>query len=95
MVDAVLLAEGNHFLNAGHRQPGFERTRLVVQSGVENAAVVAGLVAGDVVFLFKDNDLRGRNPPGQFQGRGQADYSAANNDDPLCAHFAKISLEKR
>ena len=94
MADAVLFAEGNHFLNAGNGQPGFERTRLVVQSGVKNAAVVAGLVAGDAVFLFKDNDLRGRKAAGQFHGSGQANYSAANDDDPLFSHFTKISPER-
>ena len=56
--DAVVAAEGGHFLDAGDGQTGLERAGLVIKAGMEHAAVVAGLMAADVGLFFQNDDAR-------------------------------------
>ena len=55
--NAVLLAEAVHGLAARDAVARFERARLVVEAGMDDAAVVAGLVGGQAV-LGLQNDQR-------------------------------------
>lgn len=57
MADGVLLAEGEHLANAVDGEASLGGAGLVVEAGVEDSGVVAGLVAADGGFLFKDGDL--------------------------------------
>jgi len=50
--DLVLAAEGEHLLQTTDGELGFVRTRFVIEAGVEDAAVVAGLVLAKGLFFF-------------------------------------------
>ena len=57
VTDRVFLAEGEHLPDAVDGEAGFGGAGLVVEAGMEDSGVVAGLVATDGGFLFKDGDL--------------------------------------
>ena len=57
--DLVLLAKLHHGGAALDAVPRLERTGPVVDAGVDDSAVVAGLLLGDVAALFEDGDLEG------------------------------------
>ena len=79
--EAMLPAEGHHRRGALDAGPGLERAGLVVNAGMDHAAVVAGLVRGDAVLFLQDQDsLAGESPRG-FQGARQADDSATDDYD--------------
>ncbi len=46
---------------------------------MDDAAVVAGLVRGDVVFLLHHRQLHGREAPRNFQSGSQSDNAGADN----------------
>jgi hypothetical protein len=48
----MLAAEFDHLADAADGQPGFEGLRLIVEARVEDAAIVAGLVAADGALFF-------------------------------------------
>jgi hypothetical protein len=50
---------------------------------VQNAAVVAGLVAAHRIFLFKHGDARAGKSFGEPIGRGKPDNTAADDGDSL------------
>src|SRR6202522_78204 len=52
MRNAVLAAKFHHGRGSGHAQPRLQRSRLVVDPGVDDTAVVSALVAGDAVFFL-------------------------------------------
>lgn len=82
----MLLAELDHFPNAGDGQARFQRAGLVVEAGVEDAAVMAALMGADVVFLFQHGDARVGKAPREFAGRGKADDAAADDDEALAGY---------
>ena len=88
--DAVLVAEAVKGFTAGHAVLGLERSRLVVQAGMDHAAVVAGLVGGQLAFGLEDDD-RVHPGPDQGHGRGQADDAAADDGHVVYA-LAHCSL---
>ncbi len=69
------LAKGDHLADAAHGQPRFARSRLVIEAGVENAGIVAALMAADARFLFRV-PLHARP--------GNADRCARQRPDPRC-----------
>jgi len=50
--DLVLAAESEHLLQTANGELGFVRTGFVIEAGVEDAAVVAGLVLAEGLFFF-------------------------------------------
>jgi len=70
VADGVLLAEGEHLANAVDGKAGFRGAGFVVEAGVEDSGVVAGLVAADGGFLFKDGDLGVREAVLESEGGG-------------------------
>ena len=56
--DGVLLAVGVHLPRPGDAQPGLERTGLVVDAGVDHAAVGAALTAGHVRSALEHDGAR-------------------------------------
>ena len=54
--DAVFVAEGVHALGAGDGHAGLGGAGSVVEAGVDDAGVVAALVASDARFLFEGDD---------------------------------------
>ena len=51
--DAVFAAELDHGCGAGNAEARLKRSGLVVNARVDDAAVVAALVAGHGLFLFE------------------------------------------
>ena len=50
----MFVAEFNQRFAPGDAAARFQGAGAVIQSGVNNSAVVAGLVAGNLGFLFED-----------------------------------------
>ena len=80
--DAVLAAEVDHLADAGDGEAGLEGAGLVVEAGMEDAAVVGALVAAGAGFLFEEGDLGGGVGLEEAVGGGQADDSSADDGDP-------------
>ena len=78
--DAVLGAEAVHQLAALGAVPRLERAGLVVEPGVNDAAVVPGLVCGEFALGLEDDQPCG-GVFAQGQGRPQADDAAADDGD--------------
>src|SRR5581483_1012720 len=86
--DAVLGAEPVHPLAAVGAVAGLGRPGLVVQAGVDDAAVVAGLVAGEFALGLDHRD--GGPGPGQRHPGRQPDDPAA--DDQHVRRFHRAPL---
>ena len=77
--DGVGLAEGDHFADAGDGEPGLEGAGLVVEAGVEDAAVVAGLVLAGAALFFEEGDGGAGTGEEEFVGGGETDDAAADD----------------
>jgi hypothetical protein len=75
----VLLTKLDHLADPGYRQPRLHGTRLVVQTAVQNPAVVAALMLPDRSFLFEDTDCRAGESLTETIRCSQADDSAADD----------------
>src|SRR5436309_2343845 len=82
--DAVLTAELRHLANSFHCQPRLKRAGLVIQTAVEDAAVVRALVQPDRRFLFQNGDGPPGMPANEFK-RGCKTNQPAANDQQLPA----------
>ena len=69
----MLFAKGNHAFGPLHGHAGPLRARSIVNAGMNDAAVVSGLMLGDVGFLLKDRDGEPAVPLRQCARRGKAD----------------------
>ena len=87
--DLVLLAVLVHELRAGHAQPGLERAGGVVNAGMDDAGVVAGLVLGHLGGLVDDQDLGVRVADQEFPGDGQAYDSGTDYGDVMASRLAR------
>ena len=76
----MLAAELDHRRSAGHAVLRFQRTRFVINAGMNDAAVVSGLMPRDCVFFFEDGNSAIAERPDRFEGRGQANNSPTDND---------------
>ena len=54
MGDSVFAAEIGHEPDSAHGEAGFQRARLVIESTVEDTAVVRALVAAGTILFFKN-----------------------------------------
>ncbi len=66
---------------------GFERARLIVDAGVDDAAVASGLVFGKAVLLFDEQESGGRGLLEDLVGGGKPDDSSAYDCDVVWEHF--------
>ena len=93
----MALTKGDQFLGAAHTGLGFERAGPVVDAGVDHAAVVAGLVAGQPVFFLHNGECDSGQAVAEFQSGGQTDNTAANNTDielpchPPCSRHVSLT----
>ena len=62
-------------------EAGLEAAGRVVDAGVDDAAVVPGLVPGDLGLLLDDEDVRARSPAQDLVCRRETDDPAADDDD--------------
>ena len=79
--DAVLLAEVDQLLLAGHAEARFQRAGRVVDAGVQDAAVMAGLMLADLALFLQQHQPQARPAVQQFQRRRQPDDPAADDRD--------------
>src|SRR5262245_34400182 len=56
----IFVAEFDQRFSPGNTAPSLQRPRAIVQPGMNDTAVVAGLVLGQLGFLFEDQKLRAR-----------------------------------
>lgn len=81
VADTVFLTEGYHLANAVDGESGLGGARFVVKTGVEDTGIIAGLVAADGGFLFKDGDAEMGQAMLKAEGGGEADDAAADDGD--------------
>lgn len=79
MGNPVFLAETDHRGAALDAKPRFQRSGLIVQASVYDAAVVPRLMRSDLIFLIKNENPKARVPPGQFQSDRKANDSGADD----------------
>jgi hypothetical protein len=85
--DPALAGVGGHRAGAGGGHGRLETAGGVVQAGVDDAGVAAGLVPGEAVLLVQDGHLVA--PGGQPCGDGEPDDPGPHDDD--VAHLTVLS----
>ena len=90
--DAVLAAERDHLLEAANAEFGFGGAGLVIEAGVEDAAVVACLVFGQGAFFFEQGELDAGPRLLQAQGGCQTNNSTANHQSIVSHYFTRAAL---
>ena len=83
--DAAFVAEPPQHPRAGRAEAGLVRAGRVVEPGVDDAAVVAGLVGPDPVLFLDDRYSEAGMPAAQRHRRRQADDPASHNGDVVAA----------
>ena len=78
--NGVFATELDHGRGSGHTEAGFQRAWLVVDAGVDHAAVVPALVAGNPAFFLQHQELEMREAASDFECDGEADDAAADDD---------------
>src|SRR5581483_95628 len=79
--DAVGVAELLHLARALHARARLERAGLVVDAGVDDAAVVPGLVGRETLFLLQHEQAKARVGLAEGQSGGEADDAAAHDGE--------------
>src|SRR3954468_5066624 len=79
--DLVLLAEQVQVARAADAQLRLQRSRDVVDARVDDAGVVAGLVAGDLRLLVDHRDRLARVPVRELARGGEADDPGSDDGD--------------
>jgi hypothetical protein len=72
-------------LSADPAEVGPQAAGRIIQARVEDAAVVAALVYGNVCLLVDDEDVKPWFPIGEPKRRGQADQPRTYNNDVVAA----------
>jgi len=80
VTDSVFLAEALHLPNSVHGESRLERTRSVVQTGMEHAAVMSALMLPDARFLLEHDDTASRLRTEQLVCGGEPDDAPADDD---------------
>ena len=79
--DGFGTAEVEELLITGSAVGGFETSGFVVEAGVDDAAVVSGLMAGRGGFLFDEDEPGSGSGLEQFECGGEADDATADDED--------------
>ena len=82
VIDAMVFGKLNQFVTALDAIHRFERTRLIINAGVNYPAVITRLVVGQSLFFFKQKDRNFRIALLQFV-HGSGTHDAASNDDDI------------
>jgi len=77
--NSVLATEGLHRGRALHAQFGLQRTGLVIDSGMNDAAVVSTLMAGHPVFFLDQQKAKLGEGAAKLQG-GRKSYNSASDN---------------
>ena len=90
--DAVFTAERDHFAQPADAQLRLFGAGFVIKAGMQHAAVVSGLMRGELWFFFEQQQPGLRPCFQKAMGRGQADNAAAHDDplgcpNPVCPRY--------
>ena len=92
--NVVPIAEVGQQLSAPHARLGLERAGLVIDAGVDDSAVVAGLMRRQPVLFFEHARTNARILAGDFQGGRQAENATADHTDVIrVGHTAAVLAE--
>jgi hypothetical protein len=81
MGDGVLATEFGHEPDSADGEAGFQRSGLVIESAVEDTAVVRALVAARAILFFKDKNGGARFFQKQLAGDGETHDASADDDE--------------
>src|SRR5262249_27469903 len=81
VANSLLLAVLVRLLTALGAETGLQRTRRVVDAGVDHPRVVPGLMLPDRRLFLEDRDARARSPHEKIARRGEADDAAPHDHD--------------
>ena len=70
-------AELDHGARTLDTQRRLERSRLVVDAGMDDSAVVAALVSADAIFFFENEQPKAGKAPRDIKCDGEADNASA------------------
>jgi hypothetical protein len=79
--DSVLRAEALHRGASRYTVTRLERSGAVVETGVDDAAVVSGLVGGDAVFFFDNYEALAGEAARVFKRSRKTDDSCADDEE--------------
>ncbi len=79
--DCLLFAVSDQLGRAGDAKPGLERAGLVVDAGVDDAAVVPGLMLPDLCLLLEHDQSRAGPPAQNLARSGQPDDPRPDHHD--------------
>ena len=75
----VRIAEGHQSVFPAHAEPRFPRTGAVINAGMDDAAVMPGLVLSQPFLFLNDGNAQAGRGVQQLHRRGQADDAAADH----------------
>ena len=81
MRDAIFTAKPHHRRRAGYAQFRLQRSRLVINAGMNDAAIVAALVTAHTGFFLQQQQVSPGKSPRDFKPHRQPDNPSANDDD--------------
>ena len=76
----MLAAEIYHGSGSGDAQPRLERAGLVIDTGVDDSAVMSALVLSDVEFFLQEQEFGARESLRDYARDGESDDASADDD---------------
>jgi len=81
MRNPVFPAKLHHRRSARDAQLRFQRPRFVVNTGVNDAAVVAALMPADAIFFLHQQQAKPRKAPRDLESDGEPDNASTDDED--------------
>ena len=91
----MLRAKLDHFARSRYAQTRFQRTSLVINTAVDDAAVMPGLMPREAIFFFEDNDAGLWKCFRRLHGKRHADDAAADHCDVVRRVHCRWSVAGR
>src|SRR5699024_2226698 len=91
--DVVPIGEVEQQRDAATAESGLEAAGLVVETGVDDTGVVAGLMGGRVVFLVEDRDVGAVMTHEDLARHGRADDSGTDHGPACGCHVSTSPLD--
>src|SRR5438045_5433313 len=88
----VRTTKPNQLCGAFNAELRLERTRTIVDAGVDHSAVVAGLMEPYRAFLFQNHDSQLWESRHQLHGSGKAHDAGADDGDIICCAQDVVSV---
>ena len=90
----MLAAELNHRSGSGNAEASLQGSGLVIDAGVNHAAVVAALVTGNAIFLFENQHTETGKASRNLKCNAEPDY-ASSDDDHVMARIGHSVVARR